>query len=184
MADPAETTDLSSLLWLVGAGDQLAFQRLFDREGPRLYAVALRITEDEALAEDALHAMLMQIWRRSISYQPPAGDPQAWLVAHMRARAVELVRRRQRAGAAVELFGRNADMPDGLARLSATLHGAHMRTALAMLDDHGADIIVLAFLDGLSLGEIAQKLRLPIGTIKAWTRRSLGTLRLALERPA
>lgn len=184
MAESADTTDLASLLWLVGAGDQHAFQRLFDQESPRLYAVALRITDGEDLAQEVLNTVLMQIWRRAISYQPHVGTPQAWLVAHVRARAIELVRRRQRAGAPTELYGRNADMANGLARLSATTPGAHMRTALAKLDDSGPEIIVLAFLDGLSLGEIAQKLRLPIGTVKAWTSRSLGTIRLALERPA
>lgn len=185
MAEPDDDADLSSLLWLVAAGDHLAFQRLYAHAAPRLFAVALRVTGDEALAIEALHATLIQIWRRTLQFRPlPGATPQGWLIAQLRSRAIELVRRRQRDGMPSEVFSRNADIEAGLARLSATPDGLRLRTALAQLDGQRRDIIVMAFLDGMSFAEMGQKLRLPIGTIKSWTRRSLISLRTALERAA
>lgn len=184
MTDPDDMIDLSALLWLVSTGDHLAFQRLYDREAPRLFAVALRVTADERLASEALHTALIQIWRRTAHFTPQLGTPEGWLIAQVRGRAIEIVRRRQRDGVPSDLFGRGPDIDTGLERLGGTPEADRMRAALSELDNHRRYILVLAFLDGLSAAELAQKLRLPIGTVKSWTRHGLSALRVALEAAA
>jgi RNA polymerase sigma-70 factor (ECF subfamily) len=181
-ADQA-TTELSALFWLIAAGDQVAFQRLYEGWSQRLYALALRITGDGRLAADVLHATLLQIWRTRAPYTAYAGSPEGWLVAQLRNRAIELMRRRQREGQLPEIFSRDADLAGGLARLAATGEGERMAAALQQLEKPAQEILVLAFLDGLSLAEIAQKLRQPIGTVRDIARRSLGPLRAVLENP-
>jgi RNA polymerase sigma-70 factor (ECF subfamily) len=177
------TTELSALFWLIAAGDQVAFQRLYDAWAARLYALALRITGDARLAAEVLHATLLQIWRTRAPYSAYAGSAEGWLVAQLRSRAIELMRRRQREGQLPEIFSRDADLAAGLARLAETGEGERMAFALRQLEKPAQEILVLAFLDGLSLAEIAQKLRQPIGTVRDIARRSLGPLRAVLESP-
>lgn len=180
----SEIGDLSGLLWLIAAGDHVAFRKLYEREAGRLYAVALRVTGDAVLASEALHQALLQIWRRGVRFRPEIGTPEGWLIAHVRGRAIELIRRRHRDGLPPDVLQRDLAMDAGLARLSTTPERTRMAQALVGLDPPSRDILVLAFLDGLSPSEIAQRLRLPIGTIKSRTRQTLGHLRTALELAA
>jgi len=181
MQDTLDSGDLSALLWLIAAGDHVAFHRLYEREQARLYAVALRVTADAPLAGEALHGALLQIWRRTVQFSPQVGTPEGWLVAHVRARAIDLMRRRHRDGLPPEIFARETDLDAGLARMQAAPESARLAAALETLDTPSREILVLAFLDGLSAGEIAQRLRLPIGTVKSRSHESLAQLRAALE---
>ena len=181
MEDTLEAGDLSGLLWLIAAGDHVAFQRLYECHAARLYAVALRVTADPTLATDALHTALLQIWRRTVQFRPQIGTPEGWLVAHVRGRAIDLMRRRHRDGLPLEIFSREIDLDAGLARMSTTADSARLAAALETLDTSSREILVLAFLDGLSAGEIAQRLRLPIGTVKSRSHDTLAHLRAVLE---
>lgn len=182
--EPSADPELAALLWLVAAGDHTAFRRLYDREAPLLFALALRVTANAALAEEALHEALTQLWRRSVQFRPEFGTPEGWLIAQVRQRAIESLRRRQRAGQPPDVFGRDADLPAGLKRLTATPETRRMRAALMTLDGRRRELLAHAFLDGMTSAELAQKLRLPIGTVKSWTRRSLTQLRTALDGAA
>ncbi len=176
----SESTELSALFWLIAAGDHVAFARLYENWSPLLYALSLRITGDPRLASEALHAALLQIWRGQASHNPAHGTPEGWLVTHLRTRAIELMRQRQREGQLPEIFSRNADVAAGLTRLAALQGGESMAAALTKLDRPGQEILTLAYLDGLRPAELAQKLRLPIGTIRDTARRSLETLRTSI----
>ena len=179
--DPLPADDLPALLWLSAAGDHVALRLLYDREGPFLYAVCLRVTADEALATEALYETFMQIWRRSVQYRSECGTAEGWLVSQVRQRSLEILRRRQRGGVPSDVFRREAELDVGLGRLNSTRRSKHMGDAMMQLDSTQREILVLSFLDGMSSAELAQKLRLPIGTIKALTRRSLALLKSALE---
>lgn len=188
MSSQPETTetgiDLADLLRRVEAGDHAAFQRLYEREAPRLFAIALRITGHERSASEVVGTVFSQIWHRAVRHSAQMGLPQGWLIALLRSHAIELVGRQQREGAPFEIFNRNTDLDAALARLSATPQGARMGAALAQLESPRRDMIVMAFLDGMPLADMAQKLRLPIGTVKNSIRRSLASLRTLLESVA
>ncbi len=173
--------DLSGLLWLVAAGDHHAFQTLYERESGRLFAVALRITGEDRLAGEALHDALIQVWRRTAQFTPGLVTAEGWLVALVRTRAVEIVRMIRRTGRPIDAAYPPDSIEAGLARLSGNPDADRLRRALRTLAPQRREMLVMAFLDGLSAVEMAQRLRLPIGTVKSATRDGLVALRKALE---
>ena len=97
------------LLGLCAQADGDAFRRLYDLEAPTLYAVALRITRQPALAGDAVHDAMLQVWRNAVRFDPARGNARAWLVSLVRYRALDAVARTRR-----EILGakcRNGPIP-------------------------------------------------------------------------
>ncbi len=181
-----ELDDLTALLWLVAAGDGQAFSRLYDSEGARLYTLALRMVGTNQLAVEIVHGALLQVWRGLARFDPQSGPPRAWLISLVRNRAIELLRRRQRDGLGQDMALRQVDLDADLGRLAAAANPAahRLRVALDGLERDGQLLLLLSYLDGMSPGEIAHRVRLPIGTVKSWTRRSLELLRGAWDQPA
>ncbi len=174
---------LGALLQRVAAGEQEALQRLYQSEGARLYGIALRLTGDSSLASEAVLALLVQLWRGMIRFAPPDGTPEGWLVAALRSRAIDLLRRHQRDGAGTDATSRAIDADADIARLRDSPDPAARRLheAMAGLERDGRHLLVMAYLDGLSHAEIALRTRLPVGTVKSSTHRSLELLRAGLE---
>ena len=180
-AERTASPDLAALLGRVAAGDRAAFRRLYDAEAPRLYAVALRITRQGPLAADAVHDALLQVWRHAGSFDAARGNPAAWLLSLVRYRALDIARRRGREVSDEDLPEPVDADPDPLARLAANRDAAALRACLAQLEQERRRLVLLAFVDGLSHSEVAERLSLPLGTVKSWIRRSLQSLRLCLE---
>lgn len=189
MSEPADTQDrfddLTALLWLVAAGDAQAFQRMYEREGGLLYALALRMTGSNQLAIEAVRTALLPVWRNIVRFDPQSGSPRVWLITLVRVRTIELMRRRQRDGLGQELAQREVDLDGDLARLAASPHAEarHLRAAMEVLERDSQMLLMLSYLDGMPPGEVAHRIRLPIGTVKSWTRRSLELLRDAWRAP-
>jgi DNA-directed RNA polymerase specialized sigma24 family protein len=80
----------NSLLTALGQGDASAFEELYDRHSPAMYAVALRILGQEQLASAALEATFVALWERSLKYSPSFGNPAAWLLRVARDQAVAM----------------------------------------------------------------------------------------------
>ena len=175
-----DTDETPQLLRACAAGDRMAFKRLYDLWGPRLHGVALRITRQSSLAADATHDAFVQIWQQAGRFDPMRGAAEAWLTSIVRYRALDIVRRRGRETFGYEVDERQDDGPDPLASLIATAEGTAMRRCLEQLDEDRRRIVLLAFVDGLSHGELAAKLAVPLGTVKSWIRRSLISLRRCL----
>ncbi len=183
-ADPshdAGATSLADLLGLIAAGDRAAFRRVYDLQAPRLYAVALRITRQGPLASDAVHDALLQVWRNANRFDLSRGNPEAWLLSLVRYRALDIARRRSREVSDQDLPEPIDEDHDPLERLAATRDAASLRDCLAQLEADRRKLVLLAFVDGLSHSEVAERLKMPIGTVKSWIRRSLQSLRLCLE---
>ena len=177
----AGATSLADLLGLIAAGDRAAFRRVYDLQAPRLYAVALRITRQGPLASDAVHDALLQVWRNANRFDLSRGNPEAWLLSLVRYRALDIARRRGREVSDQDLPEPIDEDPDPLERLAATRDAASLRDCLALLEADRRKLVLLAFVDGLSHSEVAERLKMPIGTVKSWIRRSLQSLRLCLE---
>ena len=173
--------DLTGLLEQVAAGDRAAFRRLYDLQAPRLYAVAVRITRQGPLASDAVHDALLQVWRNAGRFDAARGNPEAWLLSLVRYRALDIARRRGREVSDEDLPEAIDDDPDPLARLAASRDAAALRGCLGQLEEDRRKLVLLAFVDGLSHSEVAERVKMPLGTVKSWIRRSLQSLRLCLE---
>lgn len=176
-------------MYLRGAAqkDALAFRQLYDATSPRLYGLALRILRRRELAEEALQESFVAIWHHAGDYQAVLSAPMTWMTTIVRNKSFDLLRRLR---AEVEIDGEDFDD-----RVLACLHdpGANPAEALelsseakalaicmAALEEKHRHAIGLAFFHDLSHSDVAQKLALPIGTVKTWIRRSLARLQACL----
>ena len=176
-AHTTEPDDAEALLHRCAAGDRAAFRLLYDRWGSRLYGIALRITRQGASAADATLDAFVQIWQQAHQFDPERGSPDAWLIGIVRYRALDIVRRRSREVPGYEPEDREDESPDALARLVSTAEGAALHRCLNELEEDRRRLVVLAFVDGLSHSDLAERMGVPLGTVKSWIRRSLISLR-------
>jgi RNA polymerase sigma-70 factor, ECF subfamily len=183
MAD--EITALSSLETLVEAvarGSRPALRRLYERESRRLYGIALRISRRPPLAADALQDAFVQIWQRADSFSAERGSAEAWMTGIVRYRALDAVRKTAREEPSDDpALGDRAEDPEQFEQIDRLLSRDALRRCLGALDENQRRSILLAFVDGLSHGEIAKRLPAPLGSVKSWVRRGLLSLRSCLE---
>lgn len=174
--------DLVELLDRCGAGDKAAFRRLYEAQSARLYGVALRITRQSALAADAVHDAMLQVWQNAGRFDPSRGNPESWMVSLVHYRALDIVRRRAREMPGLELPDMPDEEPGVLDRMLGASDASALHACLQELEEGRRRMILLAFVDGLTHTELAEKLAIPLGTVKSWIRRGMATLRLCLER--
>jgi RNA polymerase sigma-70 factor, ECF subfamily len=172
------------LLAKLSAGDVSAAGELYDRYAPLLLGLSLRIVRDRALAEDVVHDAFIAMSERAAQYSPDRGVVAAWLVTLVRNLSIDRARRRERRGV---ILKRAQGEPQVAVTLDperllsdATLH-ARVRRALAELPDVQRTTLEVAFFEGLSYPEIAERENVPLGTIKSRAARALASLRVALE---
>ena len=161
------------------SGDTRSLAELYDRYTPLLYPVVLRILRRPDDAEDALQETWIQVWKRSATYDPRRGTVAAWLLTVARTRALDRYRSvasRNRAESQVDPEPPN--LPSGPPESAARRQlGERVRAALAQLAPHQRQVLEIAYFEGLSQSEIADRLSAPLGTVKSWTRQALTRLR-------
>jgi RNA polymerase sigma factor (sigma-70 family) len=180
----ADDDALRGLLAEVGRGDAAALAQLYDLTSPKLFGVILRMQRDRGLAEDVLQDVYLRIWQVAGSYDPTFGRPLPWLCAIARNRAIDGLRRRNSA----EVQGSAEDGEDWVARLmdphdeaTAFMDRDALSSCLGQLDPMHRDCVVLAYCEGYSREELAQRYDRPVNTIKTWLHRALAALKSCLE---
>lgn len=178
-------------------GDRQAFAELYRRTCGHLYAVVLRIQPDRAIAEDLLQEVYVAVWKAAGSYDAGRAQPLTWLTQIARNRAIDSLRRAQvqpqfdtgphgaddEGDAAADAYAQVADPNAGPAALLEQASDAlQLQRCMAHLSAQQRQTVALAFFDGLSHSEVAERLRQPLGTVKSWARRALATLRGCLDR--
>ena len=166
--------------------DQKALAALYEQTVGRVYGLALRITRNEAAAEEIAEDVYMQVWKSAATYSLERGHPLAWIMVITRSRALDYLRRADRAESHPEPetladyadSANSANNPQDL--LLAMESGTALHAAIARLPALQRQLLALAFFQGLSHSEIAAHARLPLGTIKTHLRRALQSLRAAL----
>jgi RNA polymerase sigma-70 factor (ECF subfamily) len=151
----------------------------------KLFAVCLRILNDKSEAEDVLQEVYLTVWRKAETFDPARASPITWLVAIARNRSIDRLRtvaggRRMEPIEAAEEVRDPA--PAALDRVAAAQQSSRLSLCLDELEARQAAAIRAAFLDGNTYEELAQRMSVPLGTMKSWIRRGLLKLRDCLER--
>lgn len=179
--DQARAAETTAALTRCAHGDRLALRMLFDNEAGRMIGIALRILRRRDLAEEAVQEAFVRIWRNAGRYDADLGSARSWIYAIVRNLALNMLRDGSREiladDGAVDLDRHSLDAPDVLGRLS---DNSALKRCLERLDDNRRSSLLLAYVGGFSHGEIAGRLRVPLGTVKAWIRRGLLALRECL----
>jgi RNA polymerase sigma factor (sigma-70 family) len=172
-----------------GPDGEAALRELYDLTSSRLYGVALRVVTNREWAEDVLQEAYLNVWRIAGNYHEALSPPLAWLGVIVRSRALDLLRRRasERADTAVELDGVISDTvagdsPNPMDVTEASEQAWALHECLRKLEARQREVLSLAYLRDLSHGELAEQLKLPLGTVKTWIRRGIEQLRGCMAR--
>jgi RNA polymerase sigma-70 factor, ECF subfamily len=168
----------------VASGNFSAVGILYDRHATTLFPIGLRILHDRSDAEDALHDAFVGLTDRAAHYRPDRGTFVAWLITLMRNLCIDRLRRRgRREWIARKVIAHEpapaVGTPESLA--ADATQRAKARGALASLPKSSRATLEMAFFEGLSYPEIAERQGVPLGTVKSRVARALATLREALE---
>ncbi|MGE0255809.1 MAG: sigma-70 family RNA polymerase sigma factor [Alphaproteobacteria bacterium] len=175
--------EAAALLAACARGDEAALRQLYDDHAPQLLGVAVRILRDRALAEDALHEAFVQIWRRAAEFARRRGSARGWMTSIVRYRAIDLQRRRRREVVDPDPLADAADeAPSAESAMVLNEEVARLRTCLDTLSADQRRTVALAYLEGATREDIAQRTGAPVPTVKSWLRRGLIALRECLER--
>lgn len=168
----AREAQISAALVRCAAGDRAALKVIYDSEAPRMVGVARRILTRQDLAEEAVHDAFVRIWRGASGFDPSRGTARGWLYAIVRNRALSIVRSETRYdGPDPDTLELACD--SAVTRMPET---SALRNCLERIDRPRRDVVVLAYVHGLSHSELAARLKVPLGTIKSWVRRSMFSL--------
>jgi RNA polymerase sigma-70 factor (ECF subfamily) len=175
-APPPDDAEDEVLVAAMAAGDRAALATLYERHASLLLGLALRIVRERREAEDLLHDVFLEAWRTAKDFDPKRGRVRTWLAIRMRSRALDLQKSarvsRNTGDAGLELLVDDGDAasPD---------HG-RVRRALAELGTDQRRVLELAYFEGLSCTEIAERVAIPVGTVKSRIAAGLDRLRSGL----
>ncbi|WP_373656169.1 sigma-70 family RNA polymerase sigma factor [Thiohalorhabdus methylotrophus] len=173
------------LLHACADGDRSALARLYRTAGPKLYGLALRILREESRAQECLQEAFIRIWEHAGSYREARGAPMTWMGIIVRRRALDMLRGpgRERLLADPEDLENLLDDPDRHGGAEGYAKGREdLAKCLEELGEEQRKALHLAFFEGLTHPELAERLQQPLGTVKTWIRRALLQLRNCLER--
>lgn len=171
------------------AESERALRELYDLTSPKLYGLALRVLGNRNWAEDVLQEAYLTVWRSAGDYRATLSPPMAWMGLVVRSRALDFLRRRasERADAALELDDAISDTvagdsPNPMDTSQASEQAWALHECLRKLEGRQREVLSLAYLRDLSHSELAEQLKLPLGTVKTWIRRGLEQLRTCMAR--
>jgi len=186
--DPLDR-ELAHLIGRVGLGDRDALRTLYERSASRLYPVAMRLLHEAALADDVLQETFIAVWRQAGRYRADRGTVMAWLATLVRNKAIDLLRKRPTDLPLVEVdheghertLDAAHDGPTPEQVLLERCEDERLRGCLGSLDEAPRHALLLSFYEGLTHQQLAARLAHPLGTVKAWIRRSLLRLQACME---
>ncbi len=184
-----ETADLQSdaeILHQIVQRDPRAMEALYDRYGGVAFALALRILRERGAAEDVVQEAFLNVWRQGASYDTRRGTVRTWLLTVVHHRAIDRIRSQKakvRDDVAIDDAPMLTAKEDTWKSVSETLEREQIRTALDTLPKEQRQVVELAYFGGLSHSEIAERMGIPLGTVKGRMRLALDKLRDALRVP-
>jgi len=183
LTDVSSEFDHAAVLAKCANGEHDALHQLYVHEGARILGVVIRIVKDRGMAEDIVHDACLNIWQRADSFDPNKGSARAWIFSVARHLALNAIRYRDRE------ITYDINDPTDVTHDEHFQHafvveeafdwqtGQQMDSCLEELEPERRNCVLHAYVDGLSHGEIAAHTGAPLGTVKAWIKRSLQRLR-------
>ncbi|WBU62153.1 sigma-70 family RNA polymerase sigma factor [Paracoccus albus] len=179
----SDAAELQELLARVALRDRAAFRQLYSMTSPKLFGISLRILKDQQEAEDVLQEVFVKIWHNADRYSAQVASPQAWMNAVTRNLAIDTLRRRKPGGGdldAAESLSDDRPGPEDAAVMRS--EGRRIDACLDELAPDRAEAVRLAFIEGETYQELAERFTVPLNTMRSWLRRSLLRLRECLSR--
>jgi RNA polymerase sigma-70 factor, ECF subfamily len=177
----------TELIAAIAQGDHPALLALYDRHGRLGYGLAYRMLGESGAAEEAVQDAFLRVWRRAATFDPSRGSVRSWLMTIVHHCAIDLHRKRASGPNVVSGLDEIAEQtpsPDAWSEVSGKLDRERVRAAVAQLPQEQRRAIELAYFDGLTHREIAERDGLPLGTVKGRLRLGLQRLYTSLAEPA
>jgi RNA polymerase sigma-70 factor (ECF subfamily) len=190
MLEPDSSIDLEAeieLLRRIGTGDRNSFGELYDRFSSTVFSAAYRILNNQQASEDVVQDVFLQIWEKAALYDSSRGKPLTWAITLTRNKAIDRLRSTQRRNRLQDSLEREAqsfeqfDDRDSFDAVDSVEKGKLVNDAMKKLSEEQRESLELAFFSGLTQTEIAERLKEPLGTVKARIRRGMLKLRSLLE---
>jgi len=160
--------------------DAQALAELYDRYGRLVYSLILRVVRDTGIAEDLVQETFIRIWNRVQAFDAQKGSIGPWLLAVARNRAIDYLRSaggRERNAVEFEEIDHPSLYTDMEPGILASEKARVVKAAVQKLSANQRQVIELAYFEGLSQTEMAERMGQPLGTVKTWVRAALKTLR-------
>jgi RNA polymerase sigma-70 factor, ECF subfamily len=170
----------SYLIQQIAKQDREAFGQLYDRCSPLVFSLVMRMMKVRSDAEDLLQEIFVQVWRQASNYSAERGSPEAWILNIARSRAIDKIRAIRRMEKSFVLTDDPARAESSESVESSAAESENrvtMNSALANLPEVQRKVLELAYFEGLTQSEIAERLAEPLGTVKTRIRAGLQRLR-------
>ncbi|MEV7992322.1 sigma-70 family RNA polymerase sigma factor [Streptomyces sp. NPDC086077] len=171
------------LLIRVAGGDQMAFEELYALVSGPVFGLVKRVVRDAAQSEEVAQEVLLELWRSAARFDPARGSALSWVLTLAHRRAVDRVRSARAAGEREQREALRFGTPafDQVAEeVEAGLEREWVRRCLNRLTALQRESVTLAYYDGYTYREVAERLSLPLGTVKTRMRDGLTRLRECL----
>ena len=183
-AEPITTRSphLTALFERVQLGDRDAFAELYDAIAATVFGAVKRVVRDPAMSEEVTQEVFVELWTSASRFEPERGSVATWALTIARRRAIDRVRAEQSQRNRIDQLGQRRQPSETAAddQVVASIAARQVADALAELPPDQRQVIRLAFLDGLSHADIADRLDLPLGTVKGRVRGGLQKLSVKL----
>lgn len=174
---------LARHLQAVASGDRMAFAALYHRTSGKLFGVCLQMLRDRDAAEDALQETYASIWRRADTFDSSRAAAMTWLITLARNQCIDRLRRRSESplddATAASLVDPDLQPPE---QSEASEERRRLERCLGTLADQQKQAVRAAFFSGATYNQLADRMGVPLATMKSWIRRSLIRLRDCLEQ--
>ena len=176
---------IAAALARIPGGDRAALQTVYRLTSVKLFGVALRILGNQAEAEDVLQEVYVAVWRKAAVFDADRASPMTWLIAIARNRAIDRLRA-SRQSRRMEPIDAASDIADSTTGADVALENAQdhakLHGCLGKLADRERAALRGAFFDGNTYEELAERMKVPLGTMKSWVRRAMIKLKDCLEQ--
>lgn len=163
-------------------GERAALAQLYDRHAGSMLALAQRIVGRGAEAEDVLHDVFLEAWRHCADYDSARGSVKSWLLLRTRSRSLDV---QKSARVSKQASGLDdawlAELADPTRDTTASADQSRVRRALVALPPEQREVLLLGYFEGLSSSEMAERIGVPLGTVKSRVAAALAALRAALS---